>query len=280
MLFALILAASLSFTEQHAASAYSYARDLADNHSPRDAGTVPGKIAANWILDTASSAGLDVRRDPFVAETPRGRRSMMNLTAEFKIRSDAEWIVIVSHYDTKPGTGCPGANDGASTSGLLIALGEMLQVWKGDRPPSSNIMFIWTDGEECMQAYGPNDGFWGSRHAAQVMRRKGMKVKAVIVLDMLGDENLEITVPQNSDEALAKLAAEAGEKCGVKVRRLDGKVKDDHLAFAEAGYPAIDLIDFDYPHWHTPEDTMKHVSERSLEQSGRLVAAMLDELMK
>jgi Zn-dependent M28 family amino/carboxypeptidase len=280
MLFALILAASLSFTEQHAASAYSYARDLADNHSPRDAGTVPGKIAANWILDTASSAGLDVRRDPFVAETPRGRRSMMNLTAEFKIRNDAEWIVIVSHYDTKSGTGCPGANDGASTSGLLIALGEMLQVWKGDAPPSSNIMFIWTDGEECMQAYGPNDGFWGSRHAAQIMRRKGLKVKAVIVLDMLGDENLGITIPQNSDEALAKLAVEAGEKCGVKVRRLDGKVKDDHMAFAEAGYPAIDLIDFDYPHWHTPEDTMKHVSERSLEQSGRLVAAMLDELMK
>lgn len=280
MFFPLLLAAALSFTGRNAASAYDYARDLTENHSPRDAGTVRGRLAANWLLDTASSAGLDVRRDAFWADTPFGRRNMVNLTAEFKVGNDAEWVVLVSHYDTKPGTGCPGANDGASTTGLLIALGEMLQTWHGDKLPSCNVMFVWTDGEESMKAYGPDDGLWGARHAAQTLRRRGLKVKAVIVLDMLGDDDLAITVPGNCDESLAKMALKASKRCGVKVSRLESKVTDDHVPFAEAGFPAIDLIDFEYPHWHTPEDTMQHVSERSLEQSGTLIAAMLDELLK
>lgn len=281
MLPAIILAAALSFTDRNAASAYNYARDLAENHTPRDAGTVRGKLASNWILDTASAAGLDVRRDPFMADAAKGRQKrMMNLVAEFKVRNDAEWVVLVSHYDTKAGVKCPGANDGASTTGLLIALGEMLQNWQGPSAPGCNVMFIWTDGEECVEAYGPKDGLWGSRHAAEWMRKKGMKVRAVIGLDMLGDEDLAISVPQNGDEELAKLAMKCGEECGVKVTRMETKVRDDHVPFMEAGFPAIDLIDFEYKYWHTPEDTTEHITERSLKTGGTLVAAMLCELMK
>lgn len=281
MLPAIILAAALSFTDRNAASAYNYARELTENHTPRDAGTVRGKLASNWILDTASAAGLDVRRDSFMAETAKGKpRRMTNLVAEFKVRNDAEWVVLVSHYDTKTGMKCPGANDGASTTGLLIALGEMLQQWQGSELPGCNVMFIWTDGEECIDSYGPNDGLWGSRHAAEWMRRKGMRVKAVIGLDMLGDEDLAVTVPQNCSKELMELAIKCGEECGVKVGKMSAKVRDDHVPFIEAGYPAVDLIDFEYKYWHTPEDKISHVTERSLKTSGTLVAAMLCELLK
>ena len=280
MPFSLLLAAAFAFTDANAEAAYAYASELVENCTPRDAGSVRGKRAANWILDKASSAGLEVRRDAFTADTPDGRKWMTNLVAEFKVRQDAEWVVVVSHYDTKPRTGCPGANDGASTTGLLIALGEALQNWRGAKPPQCNLMFVWTDGEECMYAYTDSDGFWGSKHAAQVVKRRGLKVKAVIGLDMLGDADLGIAMPENSDAGLMAKVEAAAKRCQVAVKRMDNKVKDDHVQFAALGYPAVDLIDFKYPYWHTPEDTIDHISKDSLKTSGTLVAELLSDLLQ
>lgn len=276
----LLLAAAFAFTDANAEAAYAYASELVENCTPRDAGSVRGKRAANWILDKASSAGLEVRRDAFTADTPDGRKWMTNLVAEFKVRQDAEWVVVVSHYDTKPRTGCPGANDGASTTGLLIALGEALQNWRGAKPPQCNLMFVWTDGEECMYAYTDGDGFWGSRHAAQSIKRRGFEIKAVIGLDMLGDADLGIAMPENSDAALMDKVEAAAKRCQVEVKRMDGKVKDDHAQFAALGYPAVDLIDFEYPYWHTPEDTIDHISKDSLKKSGMLVAELVGDLIQ
>ncbi len=280
MLVPLIFAAALTFTDAHAAKAYSCANTLVERHSPRNAGTVRSKIASNWILDTASSVGLDVRRDNFTVKMPQGRRPLTNLVAELKVSNDAPWIVLASHYDTKTGVDCPGANDGAATSGLLIAIGEMLGSWRGKGLPKTNVMLVWTDGEECIAAYGENDGLWGSRHAVDGLKRRGAKVDAMICLDMLGDEDLEISIPSNCDETLAAKVERAAAECGVAVKRFDGRITDDHVPFLDAGFPAVDLIDFEYPYWHTPEDTMEHVKEESLLKSGRLVAALLCDLMQ
>lgn len=280
MLSGFLVAAALVFTDVHAERAYDFARDLSENHTPRDAGTVRGKLASNWILDTASASGLEARRDTWMATTPRGRRRMTNIVAEFKGSRDAPWVVVVSHYDTKPGTGCPGANDGASTSGLLLAIGEMINSWHGRKMPRVNVMLIWTDGEECMLAYGDDDGLWGSKRAAGELRRRGCKVEAMICLDMLGDEDLSISMPENCDGELMAKVEKAAATSGVKVSRMSGRVKDDHVPFASASYPAVDLIDFEYPYWHTPEDTMEHVSKESLKSAGRLVAALLCDLME
>ena len=185
-MLSLVLAAALEFTAQDAHLAFENARELVENCTPRDAGTIRGRIAAHRILDAASAVGADVRRDTFRAKTPAGEREFTNLYAEFKgDDEDARWVVLVSHYDTKPGTGCPGANDGASTSGLLIGLANAFSNWQ---TPKGNLMLVWTDGEECMSSYGPNDGFWGSRRAAEKIADENRQVQAVVCLDMLGDK--------------------------------------------------------------------------------------------
>lgn len=283
MLHSLILAASLAFTGADAQFAYDCASNFVASCTPRDAGTVRGRIASYWILDTASAEGVDIRRDAFRADTPRGERMFTNLYCEFETDPEAGWVVVMSHFDTKPGTSCPGANDGASTTGLLIAFARAVS----ERGlPKGNLMLLWTDGEECVYGYGENDGFWGSRHAARRLERSGRKVRAAICLDMLGDRDLKVTVPANCDRTLAKIAVHAARRAGLGegfVELVREDVKDDHVAFAEMGWRAIDFIDFDYGSepgrndwWHTSADTVDKLSVESLHQSGRLLAEMLN----
>ena len=285
-MFSALLAASLVFSQADANLAFKTATGLVEKHTPRDSGTTRSMLAANFLLDAASAAGADVRRDMFIAKTPKGERRFTNLVASFKRNPDASWIVLVSHYDTKTGVDCPGANDGASTSGLLVALAGVLCT---HRTQNDNVMLIWTDGEECMNAYVEDDGLWGSRHAAKSLKESGVKVKAVICLDMLGDKDLHVSIPKNSSPALSKIALAAAKKAGVadKVSRVDLLVKDDHVPFLEAGFKSIDLIDFEYgsapglnDYWHTAKDTVDKISEESLFTAGKLVAGMLDILLQ
>lgn len=283
MFCALLFSAGLAFTQADARIACDTARGLVERCTPRDAGTIRGRIAANYLLDAASAVGANVRRDVFSAKTPRGEKDFTNLYAEFRAGDDdAKWVVLVSHYDTKPGVACPGANDGASTAGLLVGIANAFVDWPEKR---GNLMLIWTDGEECVTAYGPDDGLWGSRRAAAFLAEKERKVQAVICLDMLGDRDLAISIPSNGSPALSKIALHAARlaKLPNLVKTVDDIVKDDHMPFLEKGYPAIDLIDFSYgpdnTFWHTEKDTMENVSEESLLASGRIVAEMLNILL-
>ena len=280
----LLLAAALGFSAQDAHLAYETAGVLVEKCTPRDAGTIRCHvIAANRILDAASAAGADVRRDSFRAMTPKGERDFTNLYAEFKAGdSHAKWVVLISHYDTKPGCNCPGANDGASTAGLLVGIANAVVNCKKRK---GNLLLVWTDGEECMESYGPNDGFWGSKRAAEMIASENRQVQAVICLDMLGDKDLSISIPSNGAKTLAKLVQHAARRAGYPdlVKPMAESVKDDHVAFLDRGYPAVDLIDFEYgpqnSYWHTPQDTMDKISEESLLKSGRLVAEMLNILL-
>ena len=189
--------------------------------------------------------------------------------------------MVVSHYDTKAGTGCPGANDGASTSGLLISLAGVLASRRFD---GGNVMLVWTDGEECFESYSANDGFHGSRRAAARLKESGRKVKGVVCVDMLGDRDLRISIPRNGTDSLAEAALRAAAARGLKglVARADIVVKDDHQPFLDLGFPAIDLIDFSYgpdnSWWHTKEDTPDKISIESLHKAGELVAGIITEL--
>lgn len=278
-----LLAAALAFTPADAHLAFETARTLAEDYAPRDAGTHRGRLASLYLLDAASAAGADVRRDTFTAATPKGERSFTNLYAEFRpVDPDARWVVLVSHYDTKPGVDCPGANDGASTSGLLVGIASAFSGWTARK---GNLLLVWTDGEECMESYAANDGLWGSKRAAAYLHETGRKVQAVICLDMLGDRDLSIVVPANGTPALAKIAVHAARRIGKPglVRLTDDCVKDDHVPFLDRGFRAIDLIDFSYgpgnSFWHTPQDSVANISEASLLVSGRLVAEMLNILL-
>lgn len=283
MVFPSLIAAALAFTPADARLAYETAGALVEGYTPRDAGSHRGRLASLYLLDAASAAGADVRRDTFTAATPKGERSFTNLYAEFRpVDPDARWVVLVSHYDTKPGVNCPGANDGASTSGLLVGIANAFSGWTERK---GNLLLVWTDGEECMESYAANDGLWGSRRAADYLHETGRKVQAVICLDMLGDRDLSIDVPANGTTALAKIAVHAARRIGKPglVRLTDVRVKDDHVPFLARGFKAIDLIDFSYgpdnSFWHTADDTMANVSEASLLLSGRLVAELLNILL-
>ena len=290
-LFALpLIAAPIEFTEADAHVAFAAASNLVERCTPRDAGTLRGRLAAHWILDRVSRTGVDASLDKFRASTPDGAKPFANVIVEFPgTKANAAWVVVMSHFDTMPniGEGFQGANDGASTSGLLIALASAIR--RAGRQAES-IALVWTDGEECRKSYGPNDGFQGSRRLADSYRARNRAVKAAICLDMLGDKNLNITLPANTTPILKDIALAAAKRIGAEkkiVYKDDIVVKDDHSAFLEYGYPSIDLIDFDFGSapglndwWHTPNDTIDKVSTASLLVSGRLTAEILNALQQ
>lgn len=285
-MLSLFLAASLTFSDANARTAYVSATTLVSNYTPRDAGTPRGRMAASYIANAAIANGANARIDYFDAATPQGMRTFANVVAEWSVCATGDWVVVVSHYDTKPFTNCPGANDGASTSGLLIGLAQALS-YAPVRP--GNVMLMWLDGEECMFSYGAIDGLWGSKRAAATLRNSRRNVRAVICVDMLGDANLNISLPRNTTPELRRVALESAKRTGHAkvVEEIRELVKDDHLPFLDAGYKAIDLIDFEYgsapglnDYWHTSKDTIDKISSASLQTSGEILCDMITQLLK
>jgi len=185
------------------------------------------------------------------------------------------------------GAGFEGANDSASSSGLLL---ELVRVLQAAGPLPVNIGIAFFDGEECRHSYTARDGLHGSRHAARALclNRRMDQVRAVIILDMIGDSNLTVTIPRNCTPDLATrvFRAAAAEKVRNKFSLMAGALLDDHQPFLEAGMPSVVLIDFEYgsapgrnDYWHTPQDTLDKLSAKSLGIIGRVVIRMLNDLM-
>lgn len=279
-----LLAATLLFAPADADIAYNTASELVKKHTPRDSGTLSSRRAADFIYDRLKASGAKAELDFFKADTPAGERYFVNVESAFVSNTNNEWIVFVSHFDTKKGVACPGANDGASTTGLLIALaGKLVK----QNPEKTNILLLWTDGEECFNDYAENDGLWGSRHAAKKLRDSGVKVRAVVCFDMLGDNDLKITIPENSHqgfrEGILKIAKR--KNLADKIVAVDDIVIDDHVPFLEAGFKAMDLIDFDYgsrpglnDYWHTSKDTIDKISRESLLLAGEIATWLINGL--
>lgn len=283
MIIACLMAAALVFSQEDAKAAFDLTGEFVRANPVRDAGTDGGRKACDWLQEKASVYGGDVSRDDFLAKSPDGMRTFSNLYCAFERKRGAPWTVFVSHYDTKPGIGCPGANDGASTSCLLLRLAKVLA---DNRGFDGNVMLIWTDAEECKGArYSETNGFQGSKRAAEMLKQKKVTVDGVYVLDMLGDKDLKISIPPNVSKELVKRVFAAGKRIGLKrdrLDRLDAAVLDDHVAFKNAGFKAIDLIDFEYgskpglnDYWHTSRDTQDKLSADSFLTVGRLVCEIL-----
>jgi Zn-dependent M28 family amino/carboxypeptidase len=275
----------LSFSAAQASNAFQNVKDFVGSCTPRDAGTPGAEKAANWLKDRLSAKGFDVTLDRFTDPTPRGEKSFFNVLATLPGTGD-EWVVLLSHFDTMSGIGegFQGANDGGSSTGLLL---ELAAVIRASSPQPLNVLCAFLDGEECMLAYSERDGFHGSKHLAQQLKKRGMNIRAVILTDMVGDRDLKLTVPRNSTASLRVLALTAAETTGDrdKIGLFDGYVYDDHQAFLELGYPAVNLIDFCYgsrpgenDFWHTEKDTLDKLSADSLLVTGRIVLEMLNRL--
>ena len=261
--------------------------------SPRAAGTPGARQAAGHLLVRLQAVGVQSTLDAFTDETPAGKTTFWNvmgvIPAAGRRAAKAPWIFLGSHFDTKSGLGAgfEGANDSASSSGLLLELARVLQA-AGPLPVNIGIAFF--DGEECRHSYTARDGLHGSRHAARALclNRRVDQVRAVIILDMIGDKDLTVTIPRNSTSDLVApvFRAAAEEKVSDKFALMGGALLDDHQPFLEAGMPAVDLIDFEYgsapgrnDYWHTPQDTLAKLSAESLGIVGRVVIRVLNDLM-
>ena len=277
--------ATIPFTAANGASALARVVALCAL-GPRNAGTPGNERAAQWLAAELQKEGLESRIDTFTNETPSGTLVCHNVLASIPSCATGECIVLLSHFDTKTGisTNFIGANDGGSSTGLLL---EFAHVLRHSPLRQCNVLFGFLDGEECRVQYGPHDGFHGSRRLAAQLASKTREVRAVILLDMIGDRDLTVTLPANGSPQLTQLVLESANKAGVreKFQLAEGRVLDDHQAFLEAGFPAVDLIDFVYgsapglnDYWHTPADTLDKISDASLTAVGQVVAEMLGQL--
>lgn len=251
--------------------------------TPRDSGTPGAERAARYLAARMQSFGYPARVDLFLSRSPKGEIPFYNVTAELKGKSD-DWIVLGSHFDTKSGLGpdFQGANDSGSSTGLLLELARALRY----KNPQCSILFAFFDGEECMVQYGRYDGLHGSRHLAAQLKGLNRKVSGVIIMDMIGDKDLTLTIPSNVDYSLLGHLFDAAQQRGYRDQvMMFGEMLDDHCPFIEQGFPAIDLIDFQYGsfpgannYWHTPDDAMDKLSPKSLQVVGELVLDMIDRI--
>lgn len=275
----------IEFSLQNASNAWSAAGALVAGYTPRDAGTDGGERAAKWLHEELQKREICSQIDTFRDKTPRGEKSFHNVLGTLEGTGE-EWIILLSHFDTMSGIGkgFEGANDSASSTGLLL---ELARVLRSTGPHKTNFLFGFMDGEECMLTYCEIDGFHGSKRLARQMKKERRNVRAVILADMVGDRDLKITLPRNGTAELRVLALEAAEKAGVRDRigLFDGAVFDDHQAFLDQGFPAVNLIDFEFgsapgknDYWHTPQDTMDKISAESLHVTGQIICEMIGQL--
>jgi hypothetical protein len=252
------------------------------NFGPRPPGSEAIKNTRAYIRQMLKANGWQVIEQPFHDETPRGRVAFVNLIA----RRRGEWFrdkafIIASHYDTKifDSIRFVGANDGGSSTGAMIELARVL-----NRHPdlATHIELIFFDGEEAYEQFNPTDGLYGSRHFS-TQARKAKKTDAYlggIVWDMIGDRDLNVTLPIDSPPELAKgiFAAADALKLRDHFTYFNDRMIDDHSPLNVVGIPTIDLIDFDYPPWHTSADTMDKLSPESLRIVGAVTLYFLSEI--
>jgi Zn-dependent M28 family amino/carboxypeptidase len=255
---------------------------------PRAAGSAALQKTREYILAELKKAGLEARQQIFIAKTPLGETSMANLIVTIPGRRP-ERIAIASHYDTKrtpftsPSgasvTRFVGASDGASSTAALLELARALT----GRQNEFTIELLFFDGEEAVVEWGRNnDNTYGSRYYVDAARRastlKGLR--ALILLDMIGDKNLVIRRDAASTPWLVDAVWSAAARIGhrsVFSNELT-TIDDDHMPFVLAGIPAVDIIDLDYAAWHTADDTLENVSAKSLQIVGDVVLAALPDI--
>jgi Zn-dependent M28 family amino/carboxypeptidase len=238
------------------------------------AGTPGAERARAYITGELKKLGVKVDVRTFEADMPHGRQRLANVIAMLPGRR-SDVILLGGHYDTKyfKEFRFVGANDGGSSAGLLLELTRRLAA----APREFTYWLVWFDGEEARVSWTATDSLYGSRRLAGELTQAGRLPRAMILVDMIGDRDLGILRDTYSTpwlmEVLWATAARLGH--GRHFLGTAMAVEDDHAPFLAAGVPAALLIDFDYPPWHTADDTLDKVSARSLAVVGDVVLGAL-----
>jgi Zn-dependent M28 family amino/carboxypeptidase len=277
---ALLLLAPLAATAQpyfNGDKALDYARQFVAI-GPRWP-TSPGHLKAEAFLrDHFKHDQLE--EDAFTASTPIGPVDMRNFIVRFPGKKDGA-IVLATHYETNyplRNINFVGANDGGSTTGLLMAIADLLRVKTahGNKLEGYSIWLVFFDGEEAFQSWTDSDSTYGSKHLAARWGREGTlpKIKAFLLADMIGDKDLDILRDTQSTGWLVDLVSKAAKKFHYEKYffKQESEIGDDHVPFVKRGVPSIDIIDLNYgPHnsyHHTAQDTMDKISADSLTIDG------------
>jgi len=264
---------------------------------PRIPGSPELAKTREYILRALKSSGLVVKTDEFIATTPFGEKSMVNLTAEVPGESK-DVIIVASHYDTKfyKDMQFIGANDPATSVATLLELGRVLGAQQ--QKPKLTYWLVFFDGEESFcedweQCHNPNpanpksplpDNTYGSRHYVDRLREHNevSRVRALILLDMIGSKNLELGRESMSSRWLQDIVWQTARDLGQGkffVDRPEGVGGDDHEPFLDAGIDSLDLIQLSsYPYWHRADDTADKVSGQSMKVVGEVVLASLPKI--
>jgi len=246
---------------------------------PRVSGTPENARTREYIVSTLSAMGIKSIAQPFDGRTPMGAVKMVNIIATLP-GERPDRIILGSHFDTKlfKDFRFVGASDGGSSTAALLELARVLK----DQPRPFTIELLFLDGEEAVAEWTATDSTYGSRHYVQHAKATGTlaAIKAFILLDMVGDKDLNIRREQNSTRWLTDIIWTAAHRLGHQRHFLSDitPIEDDHLPFLAAGVPSVDIIDLDYPSWHTVTDTLDNVSAQSLKVVGDVVLAALPEI--
>jgi Zn-dependent M28 family amino/carboxypeptidase len=271
----ILLASPLAVhAQQHfnGARAFEYARQFA-SIGPRWP-TGPGHLKAEEYL-RAQFKHDQLEEDTFTANTPIGLVPMRNFIARFPGKKDGV-IVLATHYETNyplKNINFVGANDGAATTGLLLAIADQL---RGKTLEGYSVWLVFFDGEEAIQSWSASDSTYGSRHLAAKWGSNGTlnKIRAFILTDMIGDKDLDIQRESRSTAWLVDTMRQAAKKFGDEKYffKQEMAVEDDHLPFVQRGVPSIDMIDLNYgpnnSYHHTAQDTLDKISAKSLTIDG------------
>lgn len=243
---------------------------------PRPTGSEAIRKTGDYILNELKRRGWQTETQEFTYQNTPVR----NIIGKAAV-GRGPIILIGAHYDTRrradrdavsPDAPVPGANDGASGAAVLLELARSLDVGA----LRSEVWLAFFDAED----NGGLDGWeWivGSTYMAESLT---VTPQAAIVVDMIGDADQQIYMDTNSDAALTAKLFQIAARLGYGQNFIPlpkYSMIDDHTPFAERGIPAVDLIDFDYPHWHTAADTADKLSAASLERVGRVLQTYLEE---
>jgi hypothetical protein len=246
---------------------------------PRPAGSEALTKTRNYIVAELTRAGLKPELDEFDARTPRGFRHMVNIHA-LRRGSKPTVIAVTGHYDTKvfDNISFVGADDGGSSAAWLLEFARAT----GGLKLENSLEFVFFDGEEAVVEWSDDDSVYGSRHDVDKRYRARTlgDLKALILVDMIGDKNLNIRREHQSSGWLKDIIWSTAQSLGYRKEFPNDEIdiSDDHIPYLRAAIPSVDLIDFDYPCWHMACDTLDQVSAHSLKIVGDAVYFSLPEI--
>jgi Zn-dependent M28 family amino/carboxypeptidase len=242
---------------------------------PRTMGSAAHEAAVSYIINQLKSQNWQVETQ----ETVISGQPIKNIIA--KRGEGTPWIILGSHYDSRSIADqdknpvnrklpTPGANDGASSTAILLELARVIP-----KNENKQIWLVFFDDEDNGNASGSG---WSVGSTYFVSQLQG-KPDSVVVLDMVGDKDLNIYKEGNSDREINneiwRVAKSLGYTQFIPTYKYD--MIDDHTPFLNAGIRAVDIIDFDYPYWHTTNDTVDKVSAESLKAVGDTILNWLEE---